>query len=180
MTRFVKVWDFWYYFRSPNALVAVPFALKHSEALYDVVDGDAFRDDGDTPADEPFARTESGVILLVDDDTWARTAIRRILTRVGYTVVEAVDGQDALDHYGRMIEPPRGVILDLAMPVMGGLACLEALRARGSVVPVLMISGDDAEHEASGFARRGDARLLQKPFSAHELLGALRETLTPT
>jgi len=168
----------------------------HSEAPHDVVDEDAFRDDGDPspdvaqrdlmergpglPADEPFARTESGVILLVDDDTWARTAIRRILTRVGYTVVEAVDGLDALDHYGRMIEPPRGVILDLAMPVMGGLACLEALRARGSVVPVLMISGNDAENEAWASARRGDARFLQKPFSARELLGALLETLTPT
>jgi len=168
----------------------------HLEALHDVVDGDAFRDDGDPPpdvaqrdlverglrmpADEPFARTESGVILLVDDDTWARTAIRRILTRVGYTVVEAVDGLDALDHYGRMIEPPRGVILDLAMPVMGGLACLEALRARGSVVPVLMVSGNDAENEAWASARRGDARFLQKPFSARELLGALLEILTPT
>ena len=172
------------------------FAFTHSEALRYLVDRDAFRDDRDTPPDvaqrdlmergpgllavDPFARTESGVILLVDDDTGARTAVRRILTRAGYTVVEAVDGRDALDHYVRMIEPPRGVILDLTMPVMGGTACLEALRARGSVVPVLMISGYDAEHEASGSARRGDARFLQKPFSARELLGALMETLTPT
>ena len=172
------------------------FAFTHSEALRYLVDRDAFRDDRDTPPDvaqrdlmergpgllavDPFARTESGVILLVDDDTGARTAVRRILTRAGYTVVEAVDGRDALDHYVRMIEPPRGVILDLTMPVMGGTACLEALRARGSVVPVLMISGYDAESEASGSARRGDARFLQKPFSAHELLGALMETLTPT
>jgi DNA-binding response OmpR family regulator len=66
------------------------------------------------------------------------------------------------------------------MPVMGGTACLEALRARGSVVPVLMISGYDAEHEAPASARLGDARFLQKPFSARELLGALMETLTPT
>ena len=71
---------------------------------------------------------------------------------------------------------PRAEVLLAAI----GITSVEALRARGSVVPVLMISGNDAENEAWASARRGDARFLQKPFSARELLGALLETLTPT
>jgi CheY-like chemotaxis protein len=132
------------------------------------------------PAIDAFARAESGVILLVDDDTGARTAARRILGRVGYTVIEAANGREALDAYDRMDEPPRGVVLDLAMPVMGGAECLRQLRARGSAVPVLMISGYDAEDEAQEYVRRGEARFLQKPYSARELLDALSETLTPS
>ncbi len=132
------------------------------------------------PAIDAFARAESGVILLVDDDTGARTAARRILARVGYTVVEAAHGREALDLYDRMTEPPRGVVLDLAMPVMGGAECLRQLRARGSAVPVLMISGYDAEDEAQAYVRRGDARFLQKPYSARVLLDALSEALTPS
>lgn len=131
------------------------------------------------PAIDAFARAESGVILLVDDDTGARTAARRILARVGYTVVEAGNGREALDQYDRMPEPPRGIVLDLAMPVMGGAECLRQLRARGSAVPVLMISGYDAEDEAQAYVRRGEARFLQKPYSARELLDALSETLAP-
>ncbi|QJR34297.1 hybrid sensor histidine kinase/response regulator [Gemmatimonas groenlandica] len=132
-----------------------------------------------TPVIDAFARVESGVILLVDDDTGARTAARRILTRVGYTVVEAADGREALDLYDRMTEPPRGVVLDLAMPVMGGAECLRQLRLRGSVAPVLLISGYDAEDEAQGHVRRGEARFLQKPYTARGLLDALHDTLAP-
>ena len=129
------------------------------------------------PAVDAFAREESGVILLVDDDIGARTAALRILTRVGYTVVEAENGRAALDLYDSMIEPPRGVVLDLAMPVMGGAECLRQLRARGSAVAVLLVSGYDAEDEAQAFVRRGEARFLQKPYNARDLLDALSETL---
>ena len=107
------------------------------------------------PAVDAFARAESGVILLVDDDTGARTAARRILTRVGYTVVEAADGREALDRYDGMAEPPRGVILDLIMPVMGGVECFRELRARDGAMPVLMVSGYDAENEAQAYVRNG-------------------------
>jgi len=131
----------------------------------------------DMPASDTLARAEYGVILLIDDDTGARTAARRILTRVGYTVVEAANGREALDHYDRMPEPPRGVVLDVAMPIMGGAECLLELRARGSSVPVLFISGYDAEDVAGRHVRCGDARFLQKPYSARELLDALRDTL---
>ncbi|WP_310570206.1 ATP-binding protein [Gemmatimonas sp.] len=129
------------------------------------------------PAVDAFAREESGVMLLVDDDIGARTAARRILTRVGYTVVEAENGRAALDLYDSMIEPPRGVVLDLAMPVMGGAECLRQLRARGSAVAVLLVSGYDAEDEAQAFVRRGEARFLQKPYNARDLLDALSEAL---
>ncbi len=133
-----------------------------------------------TPAIDAFARSESGAILLVDDDIGARTAARRILTRVGYTVVEAGNGREALEHFDRMPEPPRGVVLDVSMPIMGGAECLLGLRARGSTAPVLMISGYDAEDVASAHVRRGEARFLRKPYGARELLDALRDTLAPS
>jgi PAS domain S-box-containing protein len=132
------------------------------------------------PSVDAAAGDGSGVILLVDDDTGVRTTARRILSRVGYTVVEATNGREALDQLDRFIEPPRGVILDLSMPVMDGAACLRELRVRGNTVPVLIVSGYDADNEADAFVRSGDAHFLPKPFNARELLGALLETLTPS
>lgn len=138
-------------------------------------------DNGSTPPDiravEEAAPRGSGTVLLVDDDVGARTAARRILGRAGYHVVEAENGEDALERYAALPEPPRCLVLDLSMPVMGGDECLRTLRQRGSTVPVLMTSGYDADDVAAHLIERGTVHFLQKPYTANALVAAVAELL---
>jgi PAS domain S-box-containing protein len=120
----------------------------------------------------------SGMILVVDDDAGARNAARRILQRAGYQVEEAENGADALARFDALSSPPRCLVLDLSMPVMGGDECLRTLRARGSTVPVLMSSGYDADDVASHLVSRGSVHFLQKPYTAHALLSAIAELVS--
>lgn len=121
------------------------------------------------------ALTGTGPILLVDDDAGARSAARRILSRAGYTVHEAVNGEDAMARFAALPAPPRCVVLDLSMPVMSGDECLRQLRAEGNEVPVLMSSGYDADDIAGHLVQPGSVHFLQKPYTASDLLRAVRD-----
>ena len=128
-------------------------------------------------APERRAATGAGTVLLVDDDTSARTAARRVLQRAGFQVVEAGDGQEALVRFAEWSGRLACVVLDVSMPVMSGDACLREIRRRDSLVPVLLFSGYDAEEVAAALVARGDARFLQKPFTATELLRAVGDAV---
>jgi CheY-like chemotaxis protein len=117
----------------------------------------------------------SGIVLLVDDDAGARSAVRRILTRAGYDVREAENGADALTMIDVLETPPRCLVLDLSMPIMGGDECLRILRAQGNTVPVLMSSGYDADDVAGHLVQTGSVHFLQKPYTAQALLNAVGE-----
>jgi DNA-binding response OmpR family regulator len=82
---------------------------------------------------------ERGRVLLVDDERMLRRVLRWGLARAGFEVVEADNGQAALELLSR--EHFDLVISDVQMPVMNGLALLQALSTARSEVPVLLISG---------------------------------------
>ena len=85
-------------------------------------------------------------ILVVDDDPGARRLTRATLTRAGFDVIEAQDGQQALE--ARHTHAPDLVLMDVSMPVMDGFtSCAELRRLPGgSRVPVIMMTGlEDVE-----------------------------------
>ena len=85
----------------------------------------------------------TGDVLVVDDDADARARLRGVLERSGWSVVEAANGQEALDIVGRAV--PQLILLDLTMPVMDGFAFLHALRELpdGRDVPVVVLTARD-------------------------------------
>jgi CheY-like chemotaxis protein len=112
-------------------------------------------------------------ILIVDDNAAIRESAKRILERSGFVTLVASDGVEAL---AILDEPSRSVSLlvtDMTMPRMGGLALLTTLRQRGSVMPVVLISGF-AEAESSTL-QKGDAHtaFVQKPFGIDALLASV-------
>jgi len=113
-------------------------------------------------------------ILIVDDEAQIRRALQSILSTRGYEVLSASDGAAALD---RAIEhTPDLVILDLAMPGMGGLEVCRELRTwyTGPIL-VLSVRGSDADKVAA--LDMGADDYVTKPFSAGELLARVRALL---
>ncbi len=109
-----------------------------------------------------------GVVLLVDDEETVRTVGRRMLERLGYRVILARDGAEALEQL-------RGhpeifcVVLDLTMPVLDGVEAFAALREIRPTLPVILSSGYSEQEVASRFSGEPQALAgyLQKPYQLH-------------
>lgn len=115
-------------------------------------------------------------ILLVEDEESTRVAISRNLTRVGYTVIDAINGVEALsraDSYPGTIDL---LLTDSMMPEMGGAQLVSHLRERRSGINVLMMSGYTEGIGASGESGEREA-FIEKPFSTADLLLAIRSAL---
>jgi two-component system response regulator MprA len=117
-------------------------------------------------------------ILVVDDDPAVRESLRRSLAFNGYDVNLAGDGVDALEAIAAT--PPDGVVLDVMMPKMDGLATCRALRAAGNDVPILMLTARDEVMDRVAGLDAGADDYLPKPFALEELLARLRALLRRT
>lgn len=122
------------------------------------------------------ART-SKTLVLVDDDEAVRTVCAEHLRQAGYHVIALPSGEAALaviDERGAELD---ALVTDVSMPGMSGLELAHAVRARGSRMPVLLISGY-ADELGQGQGREGlDASFLPKPFSGEALLAEVERML---
>jgi two-component system, OmpR family, KDP operon response regulator KdpE len=116
-------------------------------------------------------------ILVVDDEAQIRTALARALAARGYDVDTAADGQEALDRAA--MQPSDLVVLDLNMPVMGGLEVTRRIRSWSSV-PILVLSVRDEEPDKIAALDLGADDYLTKPFAVGELLARVRALLRRT
>jgi two-component system, OmpR family, response regulator MprA len=117
-------------------------------------------------------------VLVVDDDPDVRDSLRRSLTFEGYQVTEAADGAQALDAIAAA--RPDIVVLDLQMPVLGGLETCRRLREQGDDVPVLMLTARDGTRDRVTGLDAGADDYLPKPFALEELFARLRALLRRT
>ncbi len=104
-------------------------------------------------------------ILVVDDDAGGRRLTRATLTKAGFMVIEAQNGQAALDVL--KLELPALILLDVSMPVMDGFTACEHLRAlpSGDRIPVVMMTGlDDTESIERAF-KAGATDFITKPIN---------------
>ncbi len=113
-----------------------------------------------------------GTVLLIDDDAEIRKVAARALTRAGYEVLLACDGQAGLDVYDERPGRVNVVVLDLTMPVLDGESTLRLLRERAPTLPVILMSG----YSDSKF-QRDDVRFLGKPFRVSKLVLAVEDAL---
>lgn len=113
-------------------------------------------------------------IIVIDDSRTARLQVRNALTRAGYDVVEAVDGQDGFETIVRH-RNAHAIVCDMNMPRMSGLELLRALQAEGTcaAIPFFMMT-TETEAECVQQARLGGARgWIVKPFKPDVLLATL-------
>ncbi len=124
-------------------------------------------------------RDHEGAVLVVDDDASARDRLRTLLTRNGWTVTEAADGQEALDHVRRA--RPRLILLDLTMPVMDGFTFLHDLRELEGCadIPVVVLSARDLTREDRVRLQSAERVLGKGETSLSDLAGELRSIAPP-
>jgi len=116
-------------------------------------------------------------ILVVDDDQNIQKLGEEILTRVGYDVMVARDGESALEIYRSQQKQIDLTILDLIMPGMGGVRCLQKLVEINPDAKILIASGhtvDGDKKESIGKWARG---FVGKPYDVGKILHAVREVL---
>ncbi|MFF7982407.1 response regulator transcription factor [Streptomyces sp. NPDC007901] len=116
-------------------------------------------------------------ILLADDDAAVRDGIGRLLRFEGYETLLAGDGRVALDLVGAPGSAPDLVLMDVEMPGLDGLAATRRIRASGSTVPILMITGRNAVGDRIVALENGADGYLAKPFANEELLARVRALL---
>lgn len=114
-------------------------------------------------------------ILVVDDDKNLRFLLRETLQLEHYTVLEAKDGQDALQVYER--EHIDLVIVDIMMPKMNGYQFCEALRLTNSKLPILMISAKQLPNDRKLGFIAGIDDFMTKPLDPEELLLHIKSLL---
>ncbi len=129
---------------------------------------DAAPDDASTAA----ARSNGHVVLLVEDEPAVRRTLVRLLERDGFTVLTATHGAEALTVWYSNAAVIRVVVSDVRMPVMSGPEFVRQLRAAGSLLPVVLMSGF-ADTELTRTLPAGVSDVLSKPFVASDLLRAV-------
>ena len=112
-------------------------------------------------------------ILIVDDESSIRYALRKVLHTEGYEVICAANGLQAIEQFGA--EKIDLMLLDLGLPVKDGWGTLEWLDRVNPLLPVIIITGRYAQRERAEQA--GADALMEKPLDVPRLLQAIRELL---
>ena len=118
-------------------------------------------------------------ILTVDDSKIIRKVVASTIEALGYEVLAAANGREALEELGKHPDDVGLVLLDWNMPVMDGLACLKALRAddRFRALPVMMLTTESEGARIAQAIRAGATHYLTKPFSPEALAMHILECL---
>ena len=112
---------------------------------------------------------EEKTLLLVDDEEMILEVTRRLLEKLGYTVLAARSGKEAIDIYKANQEKIDGVIVDMIMSEMGGGETFDRLKAVNPHVKVLLSSGYGIDGNAQEILDRGCIGFIQKPFKLANL-----------
>jgi CheY-like chemotaxis protein len=115
-------------------------------------------------------------ILVIDDEEIVHASLKKILTRAGHEIESVFSAREGL----AMLDRSRFdlIIVDLMMPEMNGIQFLEALRAKNSRLPVLMITGYPTISTAVQALRLGAVDYIAKPFTRKELLSPVHRALS--
>ena len=119
----------------------------------------------------------NGTILVADDSMVVRAVLRRQLETDGHTVVEAVNGEEAIDACREY--HPDVILLDVEMPVLDGHATLARLKADPQLkdIPVVFLTGRVDTADVVNGLRLGAHDYLRKPFEANELMARVSAAL---
>jgi len=121
----------------------------------------------------------SGTILLAEDDPALRALLRTILREFGYTVIEAFDGEDAVEKFREYSDRVQLLILDVIMPKKNGREAFIAMRKIRPDVKTLFISGYHDDIVNRKVLIDDGCHFIAKPVSSLDLLDKVQQILAP-
>jgi len=136
----------------------------------------ALRDQGMSEVETPDEGLPGGTeaILLVEDDQTMRVAAQQLLSKVGYRVLTAVDGEQGLDAFRAHRADLQLVITDVVMPKLSGFDMYEVIRGESRGLSVLFMSGFPAPNFRKTVGQDPAVAFVTKPWTASELLAQVR------
>jgi PAS domain S-box-containing protein len=149
-------------YSEPDRGTSFKILLPASGKPVEIFNGESDRDDWQG----------SGTVLLVDDEETVRGIGAEMLKELGFTVITANDGKEAVDIF-KVVDDIVFVILDLTMPHMDGEQCFRELRHLKPDVKIIMSSGFNEHEVTQKFVGRGLSGFIQKPYK----LSVLKETI---
>jgi PAS domain S-box-containing protein len=120
-----------------------------------------------------------GTILMVDDEAMILDTSQQLLTRLGYTVLKAQSGHEALEKYGSVLDSVDLAIIDMIMPEMSGRELYMRIKEIRPDIKTLLCSGYSMNEIAQEIMDKGCDGFLQKPFTLNQLSRIVREIIRP-
>ena len=120
-----------------------------------------------------------GRVLVVDDETAVRKPICHLLTKAGYEVVEAEDGEQAINRLNEGDNPlvVDTILCDIRMPKIGGVEAITYFRQQYPSIPVVVLTGYPDVQLAISLMKQRVEDYLVKPVSKEILLGVIKESV---
>jgi len=119
----------------------------------------------------------SETVLLIDDEIFLRQLGKQMLTKFGYTVLTAPDGEKGLELYSQNRDDIHLIVLDLIMPGMGGERCLEELLKIEPKAKIVIASGYAIKGSIKETLEAGAGGFIEKPYQVNQILKVVREVL---
>jgi len=138
----------------------------------DKMESDLIKDDSGT-----FMMGQGETILIADDEEMVRDAAREVLTKIGYKVKAAVNGEEAVQYLQAFKDDIDLVLLDLIMPKMGGMAAAEHMREIRPDLPIIFVTGYDMNDSLNNRLHMDHADVVTKPFQVSVLSQLIRRML---
>ncbi|SHO53194.1 PAS domain S-box protein [Desulfopila aestuarii] len=118
-------------------------------------------------------RRQEGTVLVIEDDKVVLEITSTLLSNLGYTILTATDGIEAIEIFQQHKNKIQFVISDFAMPRLNGLEALQKLREISPDIKVILVSGYSEDHVMSGNFRERPQFFLKKPYSSQALKEAI-------
>jgi two-component system, cell cycle sensor histidine kinase and response regulator CckA len=124
-------------------------------------------------------KTQKGrqTVLIIDDDQMVLETSTALLTCLGYTVLSAVSGEDALERYADKLDSIDLAIIDMVMPGMDGGQCHARIRAINPDIKTILCSGYSMDCSMQAIMDQGCNGFLPKPFSLGQVKAILRQVM---
>ena len=142
--------------------------------------GDAIADETQKPVNQPESWMGSGTILLVEDEDQILQVAKDMLMELGFNVIEARNGKEALEQYQKNTNDINVVLTDMGMPVMDGCALFNELKKRNPALPIIISSGFGDADITRRISRNDIAGLIGKPYNFNLLRNVLKSVMEGT
>jgi CheY-like chemotaxis protein len=116
-------------------------------------------------------------ILVVEDEEMLRALVKEVLSRAGYVVLEAADGEEGVQVFNEQHEHIDLVLLDLGLPKIAGDAVFQEMKLINPLVPVVFSSGYVRKEKANELLALGARGVVHKPYTVTSVLTTIRSVL---